>query len=136
MSHVEAMLKTHGQPLEVDALALAECIEACLDCEKACTSCADACLGEPHRDQLIRCIRLNQDCANICDTTGRLLSRQTQPDWGVLRAQVSLCARMCRVCGDECRTHAEMHEHCRVCAESCQKCLQACDALARVMPAA
>jgi hypothetical protein len=30
---------------------------------------------------------------------------------------------------DECERHAEMHEHCRICAETCRRCAQACEAL-------
>jgi hypothetical protein len=54
-----------------------ECIEACYDCAQSCTACADACLGEEDPKLLARCIRLNLDCANICDATGKILSRQT-----------------------------------------------------------
>ncbi len=28
--------------------------------------------------------------------------------------------------GDECEKHAQMHEHCRVCAEACRRCESAC----------
>lgn len=136
MTHTQEMLKTHSRHIDVDPVALAECIEACLDCEQTCTSCADACLGEEMRDPLVRCIRLNQDCANICDTTGRLLSRQTEPEWSVLRAQAALCAQVCRTCGAECQKHAQMHEHCRVCADSCRQCEQACNQLLGVFPGA
>ncbi|NKX52271.1 four-helix bundle copper-binding protein, partial [Arthrobacter deserti] len=29
----------------------------------------------------------------------------------------------------ECGEHADMHEHCRVCAEACRRCEQACSDL-------
>jgi hypothetical protein len=32
-------------------------------------------------------------------------------------------------CIDECERHAEMHEHCRICADACRRCQQACDEL-------
>ena len=31
-----------------------------------------------------------------------------------------------KACGDECEQHAQMHEHCRVCAEACRRCERAC----------
>jgi len=58
---------------------------------------------------LIRCIRLNLDCADVCDATGRLISRQTEPDWGLLRAQLQACVAACQICGAECERHAGRH---------------------------
>ena len=67
-------------------------------------------------------------CADLCDTTGRLISRQENPD--LARAILQACILACRLCAEECERHASMHEHCRVCAESCRRCEQACrDAL-------
>jgi hypothetical protein len=127
--HVQQMLETHPRPPGLDRAALQECIEACFDCAQACTACADACLGEEQVQQLVRCIRLNLDCADICDTTGRVLSRQTEPEPALLRAQLQACAEACRACGVECERHAGHHEHCRVCAESCRRCEAACNRL-------
>jgi hypothetical protein len=135
VSHTTAMLRAHPRKAQVDPAVLAECIEACFDCAQTCTACADACLGEQQLQMLVRCIRLNLDCADVCDTAGRLLSRQTEADWGLLRAQLQACATACRVCGDECQKHAGHHEHCRVCAESCRRCEEACNRLLSALPA-
>ncbi|WP_019876694.1 four-helix bundle copper-binding protein [Sporichthya polymorpha] len=127
---VAEMQEAHPRPLVgIDADALAECIEACLACAQACTSCADACLHEEMVADLRRCIRLNQDCADLCDALARILTRGPDTAPGLLRAAVRACADACRMCGDECATHAEMHEHCRICAEACRRCEQACLAL-------
>lgn len=125
------MLRTHPQvqAVAMDQQALVACIEACFSCAQTCTACADACLGEPMVDELVRCIRLNLDCADVCAATGRLLSRQTMPEWQLLRAQLQACALACRLCGEECERHAPMHEHCRVCAEMCRQCETACERL-------
>ena len=48
-----------------------------------------------------------------------------EPEPGNL-AVLEACAAACKACGDECAGHAEMHEHCRVCAESCRRCETAC----------
>jgi len=121
------MLRTHPKDLGgVDREKLVACIQACFDCAQACTACADACLGEDMVADLTTCIRTNLDCADVCDTTGRVLSRPTGDDAGLTRAVLQACAAACRACGDECSTHAEMHEHCRICAEACRHCEQAC----------
>lgn len=132
MSHVQQMLDSHPRGSGVDGGALATCIEACFECAQTCTACADACLGEQgHLEHLVRCIRLNLDCADVCDTTGRVLSRLTEPEPALLQAQLRACAVACRACGEECERHAEGMgmEHCRVCAEACRRCAEACDRL-------
>ena len=106
--------------------ALLACIDACLECGQACTTCADACLSEEMVADLTTCIRLNQDCADLCDTTARLLSRHTGTDTTVLRAALEALRAACAACAAECDTHADMHEHCRVCADACRRCEQAC----------
>ncbi len=125
----QRMLQTHPSPAHIDQAALLECIAACFECSQSCTACADACLAEQQVQTLIRCIRLNLDCADICETTGQMLSRQTEPDWSMLRAQLQACAAACRACGAECDRHAGHHEHCRVCADACRRCETACNRL-------
>jgi hypothetical protein len=134
MSHVQRMLETHPRGTQIDRALLAECIQACYDCAQSCTACADACLGEPKVQDLVRCIRLDLDCFDVCVTTGNLLSRQTETDWGHVRLQLEACAAACRACGEECERHAPHHEHCRVCAESCRRCEEACRRLVQALP--
>ena len=129
---VQEVIKVHPQSPSLDRDALLRCVAACFDCAATCTSCADACLGEGDVAELVYCIRLNLDCADACDAAGRILTRQTAPDVGVLQAAIQACAVACRACRDECDRHAEHHEHCRVCAGTCRLCEQACeDLLAR-----
>ncbi|MEH1130591.1 four-helix bundle copper-binding protein [Micromonospora sp. CPCC 206061] len=134
MGNAAAMLDTYPVDLGgVDKQALARCIEECFTCSQACTACADACLSEEHVADLVKCVRGNLDCADICDTTGRVLSRHTGYDANLTRAVLEACAMACRSCGDECERHAGMHEHCRVCAEACRRCEQACRELLATM---
>ena len=129
-SHIPQVLQTHPQPQTLfDPEALVQCIQECFDCAATCTSCADACLGESMVKDLVPCIRLNLDCADICNATGRVLTRQTAPEPLVLRAQLQSCVQACRACGAECQQHAQMHEHCAVCADACRRCEQACNRL-------
>jgi hypothetical protein len=125
---IAEMIGTHPRP-SGDREALTRCIEECYRCATACTSCADACLAEQDVNDLIQCIRLDLDCADLCEATGRILLRQTAADPAVLRAAADACATACRACAAECERHAHHHEHCRVCAEACRRCEQACNDL-------
>ena len=133
MHHVTKMLETHPQATANEALA--RCVEQCFACALTCTSCADACLAEKQLKQLVRCIRLNLDCADVCDATGRVLTRQTSSDPRLAPSMLETCAQACRVCAEECERHADHHEHCRVCAEACRRCEQACEDLRRSISA-
>ncbi len=133
MSQAIAMLDTYPADLGVDKRKLAACIEACFSCAQTCTACADACLSESLIAELAKCIRTDLDCADICDTTGRVLSRHTGYDMNLTRSMVEACAAACRVCAEECSKHADIHEHCRVCAEQCRRCERACEELLAVL---
>ena len=127
MTVASQMLDTYPAALGgVDKQKLVACIEACYECAQSCTACADACLSEEMVAELTTCIRTNLDCADVCDTTGRVLSRHTGYDANLTRAVLEACATACKTCGDECASHADMHAHCRVCAESCRRCEAAC----------
>lgn len=131
--HVREMISTHPQVQGSTADALLRCIEECYGCAQTCTSCADACLGEDMVQELRQCIRLNLDCADLCMAVGAMASRRTGSNVEVLRMAIEACAAACRACGEECAKHADMHEHCRICADACRSCEQACrDALGQV----
>jgi hypothetical protein len=120
------MIATHPDVKGRPGDALVRCIEECFNCAQTCTSCADACIAEPMVDRLRQCIRFDLDCADVCAATGNLASRRTGSNQEVLRQMLRACEAACRVCGEECRRHAEQHEHCRICAEECRRCEQAC----------
>lgn len=130
MAVAEQMLDTYPRDFNVDKTVLARCIEACSGCAQACTLCADDCLSEEHVGSLVKCIRTNLDCADVCAATERVISRQTEYDANITRAVLQACIAACRSCGDECERHAEDGmEHCRICAEQCRRCEQACEEL-------
>jgi hypothetical protein len=130
MPRVMEMLESYPKHLGgFDRVKLAECIEACFDCAQVCTACADACLAEDMVSELVHCIRTDLDCAEICMTTGTVLSRHTGSDASVTETLLEACRVACRVCGSDCASHADMHEHCRICAEACRRCEVACAAL-------
>ena len=135
MQTVEQMLSTMPNRSIAQRGALEACVEACAECELVCTACAAACLGEGQVEPLRGCIRLNQDCADVCDVTARILSRQPQGETEFLRALLETCARICASCGAECQRHAGHHEHCRICAEACRKCERQCRAMLQALNA-
>jgi Domain of Unknown Function (DUF326) len=123
------MLQTYPAEINLDRDLLGRCIDACTSCAATCTASADACLSEEMVEHLRKCIRTNLDCADLCDATGRLLSRHTGYGANLTRATLQACAQACKSCADECAQHADMHEHCRICAEECRRCEQACQEL-------
>lgn len=137
MQITRSMIDSHPRKqADPDINSMVACIETCHECEISCTSCADACLGEQNVQSLIHCIRLNQDCADVCAASGRLLGRQTESSWSLVAVQVDAMELACRLCAEECERHAQHHEHCRICAESCRKCEQACHRVMQALSAA
>jgi methyl coenzyme M reductase beta subunit len=135
MSYARQMLGTYPGDLTLDAHAevLAGVIVAATDCAQACITDVDADLSEPHLAEMVTCIRLCQDCSDICAVTATVLGRPARWDGRVIRPLLEACVAICRSCGDECDRHAPRHAHCRVCAEPCRRCEQACGELLRVM---
>lgn len=127
MNQLEEMLEAHPAPAHTDGDVAQACVEACSECAAVCAACADACLAEEAVAELVQCIRLNLDCSDICEVTGRLFARPSRRDAPALAHQLDACAAICRACADECASHAHHMEHCRICAESCRRCADACD---------
>jgi Domain of Unknown Function (DUF326) len=125
VSYGRQLLDTYPGTFNVDAGVLAATIHAIIDRAQACTSDADDDLGEHDVGALVKCIRLCQDCDDVCTASVRVIGRQTEYDANVTRPLLEACAAACRSCGDECERHARIHQHCRVCAEACRRCEQA-----------
>jgi hypothetical protein len=103
-------------------------IDSLNQCAIDCIHCADACLDEENVKGLARCIRLDNDCADTCIFTAKMLARDSEFSSEIL----NFCAMVCDACGDECEKHAGHMEHCRVCAESCRQCAEECRSFAKV----
>ena len=126
---VQEMLESHPRPPIAELGVLVRCIDECSNCEVTCIICADASLAEDDVDAMVRCVRLCLDCADACDDTLRIVSRQTEPDPDTQRTALEACRAVCRACAAECERHAQHHEHCRLCVEECRRCERACDEL-------
>ena len=126
MSYARQVLAAYRHAFRADDGVLAAAIDALTDCAQACIADIDADLGEHDVTEMVTCIRLCLDCADVCTAAAGVTSRQTAYDADVTKPLLRACLAICKSCGDECEQHAQMHEHCRVCAEACRRCEQAC----------
>jgi len=126
MSYARQLLDAYPGTLNADAGVLVAAIDALSDCAQACIADADDDLREEDLAEMVTCIRLCWDCADVCTATLGVVSRQTARDTGVTRALLEACVAVCKSCGDECERHAPHHEHCRICEQACRRCEQAC----------
>ena len=101
---------------------LGDAIHHAMYCAKMCRSCADACLAEDL--DMVQCITLCLDSADICDATANIALRQTGSHDQILRETLELCARAGDECAAECEKHD--HEHCKLCAQICRECAADC----------
>jgi hypothetical protein len=134
MSYARQMLAVQPSAYTVDVELLAAAIDAISSCAQACAADNDADLSELNVIEMITCIRLCQNCTDICAATVGVTSRPAQYDANIVRPLLEACKAICKACGDECERHARMHEHCRVCAEACRGAEQACQDLLDALP--
>ena len=126
MSYARQLVDTYPGTINADARLLATTIDALSDCAQACIADADADLREQDLAEMVTCIRLCWDCADVCTATMGVVSRQTAYDASVTGPLLEACSAACKSCGDECERHARHHEHCHVCEQACRRCEQAC----------
>jgi hypothetical protein len=126
MSYARQLLDAYPGTLNAGAGVLAATIDALSDCAQACIADADDDLGEENLAEMVTCIRLCWDCADVCTATLGVVTRQTAYDASVTRPLLEACVAVCNSCGDECERHARHHEHCRICEQACRRCEQAC----------
>lgn len=125
---LEAMPVTTG--FDTDYLVAA--IDGALACAQVCSACASACLTED--EPVVSCVHSDLNCADVCMTTVRMLSRAAGTDPAVIRAQLEVCVTACEACALQCEDHADRHDHCRLCAQACRRCAEACRALLDASP--
>lgn len=101
-----------------------ECIDQCNACAVACHHCAVSCLSESNVKEMAECIRLDLDCAAICQLASAYMARGSR----FAKEICGLCATICEACGAECERHSA--QHCKDCAQACRRCAQACRAMA------
>jgi hypothetical protein len=66
----------------------------------------------------------------------RMMMRPAGYDRAVMTSMMTACMAMGEACAAECRGHADMADHCRICASACQAMVDACRSMMAAMPAA
>lgn len=102
------------------------CVQACVECWAACEMCPDAGLHELNVEQMVRCIRLDRDCAAIRRLAAEAMIRGSE----TAARPCALRAEICRACAEEREKHARHHDHRRVCADACRRCAAECRRMA------
>ena len=133
MSYTRQLLDTYSGTLNADAGVLAATIDALSDCAQACIADTEADLSEQDLAEMVKCIRLCLNCADVCAATRGVVTRQAEYDGNVTRPLLEACIVICKSCGDECARHAPHMPHCRVCEQACRRCEQACRELLGVL---
>ncbi len=90
------------------------------ECVITCNYCFNACLEEDDIKMMKECIKLDKECAAICQSTLGLINRGGR----FVNEALDMCVKVCEACADECRKYP--HEHCKVCAKACDECAAAC----------
>lgn len=85
----------------------------------AATMCADSDMGM----EMAKCSSM---CANTADVATTMM-RPMGYDMASMRAMMMACVEMGKTCSAECMMHAEMDEHCRMCAKACDAMAMACE---------
>lgn len=130
MKTIEMMLRSHPRADVQRVIGYSETLRALSTCSENCIACADACLAEPeHLELLRRCITTTLDCADVCAATARVLIRQTETPNELVHTQLHACIVACQISADECETHGDAHDHCRICSETCRYCQERCNFL-------
>ena len=91
MSYARQMLDACRRTFNVDAGLLAATIDTLNDCAQACLADTGCDLSEQNVTELVRCIRLCQDCADVCTAAAAVTSRQTDPDANVTKPLLEAC---------------------------------------------
>ncbi len=94
------------------------CIESLEECTRACLDCV---LHAVREGNMVTCVLICLDCADLCATTLRVIARNSiRPD-----DFAKLCVYVCRQCVTECRKYE--HAHCQNCANVCERCAMECE---------
>ena len=137
MDMMKGAMSSSDMPMKgMDPAMMQETMEALFACMQACIMCADADAGEG----MVKCIGMCATCADVCDTMMRMLLRMNGWDAEVMTSMMQTTIVMCRACSAECMMHAEMSEHCRMCAMACDQAVMAMEkmmsSMSKAMPMA
>lgn len=96
-------------------------IHALGNCINHCYHCADACLDEEDVKMMVRCIRADRVCAEVCSALKRIVATSFED----VDELVRYCIKICNLCAEQCEEH--QMDHCQRCAEACRNCIAECE---------
>lgn len=70
---------------------------------------------------MAECIRLNEECAEVCSMTLNMVHKDAR----FMREVLMLCKNVCIACKQECKKHPM--EHCQECYRACKACAIECE---------
>jgi hypothetical protein len=118
------MMEMHTKAMPMmgmDMTMMQECIEACSAVEQAGTMCADSMMG----DDMMMCRSMCMNAADMANTMMRMMMRPAGMHMDSMMSMMTATMTMMNACAEECMSHAEMSEDCRMCAEVCRQCAMA-----------
>jgi hypothetical protein len=119
------MNQSMGMMPGMDMMSMQRLIDAASACEQACTMCSGSMSGMADMD---RCGAMCATCAEMCNTTMRMMLRPNGRHLESMMAMLQACMTMCMACADECVQHTDM-QVCQMCASACREMASACEAM-------
>jgi hypothetical protein len=110
----------------MDMEAMQNLMEAAAACEQACTMCVSSMMG---MDGMETCSARCMNCADMSNTMMRMMMRPAGMEMDAMMAAMQACMMMAKACSAECSMHADMNDHCRMCAKACDELVAACEAM-------
>ncbi|MCP2371232.1 hypothetical protein BJ978_001908 [Agromyces terreus] len=130
MDMMKGAMSSSEMPMDgMDPMMMQECLEALSACMQACVMCADADAAEG----MGRCASMCSNCADVCDAMMRMMLRTRGWDMAVMMSMMQATATTARACSAECMMHAEMSEHCRMCAMACDQLVTTMEKMSGMM---
>ncbi len=122
MSKIQQILSAYPAEAGMKPQQLAKVIDKLYECAGVCLACADACTAETDPKMIAmsaKCMRLDNDCSDLCTVAARILTRQTGYDAPTTFAVIDAVRASLRACADAC-AEMEKSEHCQTCAQVCR----------------
>jgi hypothetical protein len=103
MSLVEKLLDAYPAETGMPPRLLGKAVDKLYECAGVCLTCADAAAAEQDPEKIvmsIKCVRLDNDCADLCTVTARILARQTGYDAPTTMAVIEATRTVLRASAD------------------------------------
>jgi hypothetical protein len=103
MSLVEKLLDAYPAETGMPPRLLGEAVDKLYECAGVCLTCADAAAAEQEPEKIvmsIKCVRLDNDAADLCTVAARILARQTGYDAPTTMAVIEATRTVLRACAD------------------------------------